>query len=110
MSEDHRFIDSDGSIHPGRDKMREGWKSYFSMMPDFNIICEQIFCDGDSVAFFGRAKGTYTSDGQLKPENKWEVPAAWKAIIRGEKVVEWRTYVNVEPILEIMRKEKNLKN
>jgi len=103
MSEDHCFIDSDGHVHKGgRDKMRKAWQNYFVIMPDYWIKCEQMLSDGEVVAVFGRAGGTYTRDGQLNPESRWEVPAAWKAVVSGGKVTEWHIYVDLEPIRQIM--------
>ena len=37
ISEDHIFIDSDGRREQGREKMIEGWKTYFKMFPDYKI-------------------------------------------------------------------------
>jgi ketosteroid isomerase-like protein len=105
MSEDHVFINSDGFVHEGREMMRKAWQDYFAMIPDYWIRYEHIMSQGEVVAVFGSAGGTYTSDGELRLENMWEVPAAWKAIIRGDKVSEWRIYVDVEPIRQIMARE-----
>jgi ketosteroid isomerase-like protein len=105
MSEDHAFIDSDGFAHEGRDMMRKAWQDYFTMMPDYWIECDQILSEGEVIAVFGKAGGTYTRDGELKVENMWEVPAAWRAVVRGDKVSEWRIYVDVEPIRQIMARE-----
>jgi hypothetical protein len=30
------------------------------------------------------------------------VPAAWRAKISGDKFLEWRVYVNVEPIVKVV--------
>ncbi len=59
MTEEHRFIDSLGTIVEGRDRMRAGWKSYFSMVPDYTIAVEETYCDGPVVVMLGKAQGTY---------------------------------------------------
>ena len=104
MSEDHIFIDSDGTSYNNTDQYRQGWIQYFKMFPDYTIDISEVFSSGDTVVLLGKASGTYTSDGNLKPENHWQVPAAWKAVIAGEKVNVWQIFVNPEPIAQIMRK------
>ena len=106
MSEDHTFIDALAYRVVGREAMRKGWIGYFSMVPDYWIECETVLSRGSTVAAFGRAGGTYVRDGVLKPENRWEVPAAWLAIARRGKIVEWRVYADNEPIRQIMAREK----
>lgn len=106
MTEDHVFIDAMDTTVQGREVMRKGWRGYFAMVPDYSIQIEQIFSAGDTVGAFGRAGGTYSSDGTLKPENRWEVPAAWLAVVRDEKVALWRVYTDNEPIRQIMAREK----
>jgi ketosteroid isomerase-like protein len=106
MSEDHAFIDALDYKVTGREAMRKGWIGYFSMVPDYWIEPETILTRGSTVAIFGRAGGTYVHDGILKPENRWEVPAAWLAIARRGKIVEWRAYTDNEPIRKIMTREK----
>jgi ketosteroid isomerase-like protein len=106
MSEDHTFIDALAYKVTGREAMRRGWIGYFSMVPDYWIECETIMVKGSIVAAFGRAGGTYVHDGILKPENRWEVPAAWLAEVSDGKVVEWRVYADNEPIRRIMAREQ----
>lgn len=35
-------------------------------------------------------------------ENHWEITAAWKAVVRGGYVSEWRVYADNEPVWKIM--------
>ena len=108
MTEDHCFIDSEEQIFDGRERMKVGWADYFKIVPDYRIEVSETFISGDTVVFLGRGFGTYTSDGNLKPENHWQTPAAWKAVITGEKVRLWQVFADNEPIRKIMRTEKNL--
>ena len=55
------------------------------------------------VVILGVAQGTYSVDGELKPENRWKTPAAFRAFIEDGKVVEWRVYADNEPIRKRMR-------
>ena len=54
------------------------------------------------VGLFGTAQGTYSVNGKLVSENHWEIPAAWKAVVQGGRVSEWRVYADNEPVWKIM--------
>jgi len=41
----------------------------------------------------------------LKPENRWEIPAAWKAIVAGDKIKLWQVIADNSIVGEIMRKD-----
>jgi hypothetical protein len=102
MTEDHVFIDSDGTEVPGRERMREGWIGYFEMVPDYRIEVNETFTRDQTVVCLGIATGTFREAGVLKPENSWSVPAAWRALIEDQKVSVWQVYVNPEPIRKIL--------
>ena len=104
MSADHRFIDSLGNQADGRERMRAGWAGYFSMVPDYTVAIEETYCDGPVVVMLGMVRGTYSTGGALKEENRWQTPAAFRAFIAGEKVAEWRVYCDNEPIRQKMAK------
>ena len=104
MTEDHIFIDSLGGTMRGRDSMREGWIGYFKMVPDYWIKVDETVVSGDVVILLGIAGGTYTADGTLHTENRWETPAALRAVIRGDRVAEWRVYADNEPIRAVIRR------
>jgi hypothetical protein len=102
MTEDHVFIDSDGTKSLGKSKMVAGWSDYFAMVPDYRIIVMGEFCSEGTVALTGEAEGTFTLDGVLRPENHWKVPAAWRAVVEAGKVALWQVYVNPEPMFKIL--------
>jgi ketosteroid isomerase-like protein len=104
MLDEHRFIDSLGTVVQGRETMRNGWDAYFRMVPDYKVIVEETFSDGPIVVMFGVARGTYARDGQVRLENAWQTPAAWRAQIENEKVAEWRVYADNEPIRQLIAK------
>src|SRR5271165_5422468 len=83
MTEDHVFIDSMGTRVAGRQQMQRGWQGYFAMVPDYSITVDETFAEGPVVAMLGTAQGTYAPGGPLKPENRWQTPAAWRAVVRG---------------------------
>jgi ketosteroid isomerase-like protein len=104
LTTDHRFIDSLGSVVVGRETMREGWRQYFKMVPDYHIEITRSFTDGGEVALLGSAGGTYARGKELKPADAWQTPAAWRAVVRDGLIAEWQVYADNEPIRERMRK------
>jgi len=102
MTEDHAFVDSLGQAVQGRETMRAGWRGYYAMCPDYSVSCDKILSDGNVVAAFGSAGGTIAVNGELPPENKWRIPAAWMAIVENGLVKEWRVYCDNQPVREIL--------
>ena len=49
MTADHTFIDADGAEVCGNDRMCEGWKDYFTLVPDFNIDVAETFVRDNTV-------------------------------------------------------------
>jgi uncharacterized protein (TIGR02246 family) len=102
MTEDHVFVDSLGTRVEGKQRVKPGWEGYFRMVPDYTVVIDETFVEGEVVVLLGTAQGTYSPDGVLRPENKWSTPAAWRGLIRGSLVAEWRIYADNEPIRQIM--------
>jgi uncharacterized protein (TIGR02246 family) len=103
MTEEHRFIDSLGTATEGREAMRKAWGAYFRMVPDYSIAVEETLADGPVVVMLGVAQGTYSPDGKLRPENRWETPIALRALVEEGKVAEWRVYADNEPMRRLIR-------
>ncbi len=104
MAADGEFIDSLGNRIQGTEKLRSAWAGYFKMVPDYSISHSEIFANGNTVAVFGSAQGTFSKDGQLAKENFWKMPAAWRAVVKDGKIAIWQVYADNEPIRAIMRK------
>jgi ketosteroid isomerase-like protein len=104
VTEDSVFIDSLGNRIQGLERLRSAWEGYFKMVPDYTISHEEIFANGDTIAMFGMAQGTFARDGQLRKENFWKTPAAWRAVVRNEKIAVWQVFADNEPVRAIMRK------
>ena len=102
MTEDHRFVDGLGQEVRGREQMEKGWLGYFAWFPDYFIKVDDTLSHGNVVALFGTAQGTYAVKGNLLAEAHWEIPAAWKALVRDGRVSEWRVYADNEPVWKIM--------
>jgi len=94
MTEDHTFVDSGGKTESGRDNMTQGWSQYFRMFPDYKIEVQSMLQEGGLVAIFGYASGTYNGKRGLVPENRIEMPAAWKAIVENGKIKLWQVYAD----------------
>src|SRR5262249_18198570 len=85
MTEDHRFVDPTGAVHVGRERMREGWRHYFAMSPDYRITISKSFSSGVEIAFFGTTSATYAPNGV-----RVEMHAALLAVVHGKQIAEWR--------------------
>jgi ketosteroid isomerase-like protein len=102
MTDDHCFVDGLGQEVRGREHMKKGWLGYFAWFPDYSIKVDDAMSNGNVVAMFGSAKGTYAGKGSLVAEAHWKIPAAWKAVVRNESVSEWRVYADNEPVWKVM--------
>jgi ketosteroid isomerase-like protein len=102
MAPGHRFVDSLGNTVEGREKMRQGWAAYFRMVPDYSVAIEEFYPGDPVVVMIGLALGTFTRDGQLNPENRWQTPIAIRASIDDGLVAEWRVYADNEPIRKLI--------
>lgn len=110
MSTEHRFIDSVGHSFQGREGMRSAWEGYFSWFPDYRITVDDMLEQGERVLMTGQAGGTFAVDGKLLPENYWEGPAAWKAVVKDGLLTHWQVYADNEPVREIMKRNENLED
>lgn len=106
LADDSLFIDSLGNRVEGRGRLLSAWQSYFKMVPDYSISHEEIFANGETVAMFGMAQGTLAKTTELKKEDFWKTPAAWKAVVKNNKIAVWQVYADNEPIRAIMRKDR----
>jgi ketosteroid isomerase-like protein len=104
LTEDSVFIDSLGNRVQGLARLRSAWEGYFKMVPDYSISHEEIFASGNTIAMFGMAQGTFVREGEISKENFWKTPAAWRAVVRGEKIAVWQVFADNEPIRAIMGK------
>ena len=106
MGDEHTFIDSGGGVYTDVEQMIKGWPGYYAMFPDYKIEISETFVSGDTVALLGKAMGTYSFDGTLRPENHWEIPAAWKAIVKDGKIKLWQVIADNSIVVEIMKKSE----
>ena len=64
------------------------------MFTDYIIEVRNILKDGNLVAIFGSATGTYNGKRGLVKENRIEMPAAWRAIVEDKKIKVWQVYAD----------------
>lgn len=103
MTDDHRFIDSQGNEVVGREKMKAGWIGYFQWFPDYKIEITDSFLNNDTVAVFGFASGTFHGLSSEKG-NYWHLPASWKAVVRDGKICLWQVYADSKIPYDIINK------
>jgi hypothetical protein len=94
MTANHKFIDGDGSEHVGKDQMKEGWTEHLKLIPDLTLTVSRHFEEDNTVVLLGRSRGTIIQNDELRPENNWEVPCAWRVRVESEKVAEWQLFAN----------------
>jgi ketosteroid isomerase-like protein len=104
MTEDHVFIDALGNSVLGREKTRAAWRGYFVMCPDYLVSHEDVLHNGNTVAVFGSAAGTISVNGELRAENRWRIPAAWRLMVYDGLVREFRVYADNKPVYGILAK------
>lgn len=95
MTSDHAFVDSVGNRVVGVESMKSAWSGYFAMCPDFWIRAGDVVAEDGMVLAAGEAGGTIYGVA-------WRTPAAWKAMIREDKVAEWRVFTDNKPVYEIL--------
>jgi ketosteroid isomerase-like protein len=98
MTDDHMFIDAHGNGVSGREQMLAGWRGYFDWFPDYQIEVNDVFEKGDEFAIFGFAGGSFKGDA----DRKWHLPAAWKAIVRDERIALWQVIADTKLPFESM--------
>lgn len=103
MAPDFRFVDSLGHEVRGVDRMQAAWTSYFALFPDYRITIREHLSLGQVVALFGTASGTLAEHGELPSRNRWTLPAAWRAVVREGRVVDWQVYADNQPVSELLK-------
>ena len=106
MTEDHTFVDSDGTEIVGRHAVVTAWSSFFSMVREYRVVVDQSLSESTTVVLLGTATGAFLSEAVPSALNRWTVPAAWRVVIEGDCVALWQVYVNPEPITNAMKRAK----
>jgi ketosteroid isomerase-like protein len=96
-TDDHVLIDSLGNRLSGRTPLKDGWRGYFALFPDYRIEVHGIASSSESVLAWGVAAGTHASTGAA-----WRIPAAWRAKVVAGRLAEWQVYADNKPVYEIL--------
>jgi ketosteroid isomerase-like protein len=101
MTDEHKFIDGDGSEYDGKEQMKAGWTEHLELIPDLTLSISEHYEENDTVVLLGWSSGTIIQKGELKQENSWRVPCAWRVVIELGKVAVWQLYANQCALHEI---------
>ncbi len=100
LTSDHTFIDATGCEGSGKDKAAAGWGDYFKLFPDYHIDITDVFVNGDTVAAFGFAQGSYLGN----KAHHWRTAASWRAVVHGQQVKTWQVYADTKVPADIIAK------
>jgi ketosteroid isomerase-like protein len=81
MTDDHTFVDSDGTMTKGKNTMRKGWAEFFKRYPDYRNVFTCVTVQNNVVVMVGYSTCSF------KPLNGANM---WTAKVRGKRVSEWR--------------------
>lgn len=94
---DHVFTDSLGSKLCGLDQLEEGWRTYFSLFPDYQIEIESVVWRDTLVLACGFASATHAPS-----QTSWRISAAWRAVVANGRISEWQVYADNKPVYELL--------
>jgi ketosteroid isomerase-like protein len=89
MSEDHRFVDSEGDVLEGKAACVAAWRGFFAAFPDYRNVFDQLSASTRVVTILGHSECS---------EPALAGPAIWTATIQHAKVAEWRVYVDTPEV------------
>ena len=101
MTDDHEFVDAIGNIYSGKETMLEAWKNYFKTFPDYKIAIKNKFAARDEVMFGGDISGCH--NGVRSEETCFFLPAAFMAVINGEKVRLWQVFADTKKQFDVIK-------
>lgn len=108
MTDNHVFVDSSGSRTTGREAMRDAWSLFFQTVQGYRINVEEIYSLDVKVVLTGLASGVYSTSGRPRASGFWSVPAAWRAVVKGDRIAVWQVFVNPEAMMEAVRVQGGL--
>ena len=106
LTNDHIFIDSQDNRFIGAENMRAAWTQYFEMFPDYKIEINETIENDSIISLFGYASGTYKNLKNKENSNFWRIPAAWKAIVKDDKIKFWQVYADNIIVMDIIKKNQ----
>lgn len=101
MTDDYKYLDSMDNETSDKEEVQKAWTMFLSWFPDYTIEIRNAMMTGDTVGFFGRAKGTF---GKKRPgvKDKFDIPASWRAKVKDGKISEWQSVADNESVRSII--------
>ena len=106
MTDSHLFIDSQDNRMNGKENMKQAWTEYFALFPDYKIEINEIVEKDSMVCILGYASGTYKGMENENRSNYWRIPAAWSAIVLGNRIKQWQVYADNLIVADIINSNK----
>ena len=100
----HRFVDGLGQVLTGYDQLRVAWSGYFNLFPDYQIDIESLAVDREVVLAAGSASATAAAG--TPTAQRWRIPAAWRAEVRGGMIELWQVYADNKPVFELLARAR----
>jgi len=104
MSGDHIFIDALDNKSVGKKGMKDGWKGYYELFPDYQIEISDITENVSTIGLFGYVSATYKNLTNKLNSNFWRIPASWKAIVENNKIKHWQVYCDYSSLFKIIER------
>jgi ketosteroid isomerase-like protein len=84
MTEDHRFVDSEGATVDGKAACTEAWRGFFAAFPHYRNVFEEVSsCAPGVVDIVGRSECSVAAlDGA----------ARWRAEVRDGRIALWQVF------------------
>jgi ketosteroid isomerase-like protein len=82
MTDDHRFVDSEGTTVDGKAACTDAWRGFFETFPDYLNVFDDVRSTAPGVVdVVGRSECSFAAlDG----------PARWRAVVRDGQVAFWQ--------------------
>ena len=102
MGDKHIFVDAQGNFYEGCTALRNAWREFFFMFPNYQMYVEQIIEAQSMVVLIGSASGGYTACPN--DDDSWQLPTVWTAKIDNNRVQEWRMYADTTSVASAMHR------
>jgi putative acetyltransferase len=104
MTDDHVFVDSRDNRSTGKDYLKQAWKYYFDLFPDYTIEITGMLQNKSLFCMYGYASGTYKNLKDTENSNYWRIPAAWNALIEDNRIKSWQVYADNGIVFDIVNR------
>ncbi len=110
MTDDHVFVDSQNNKTLGKEPMKQAWIDFYKLFPDYHLEVNEVLTKNEVVIVTGIASGTYKNLKFEEKDNSWIVPAAWKAIVKDDKIELWQIFADMSKAYEIVKRNTSTEN